>query len=473
MYTFENLYIGGQWVAPKSGQYHEINNPATEHTCARTPFANDDDVVAAIDAASAAFPAWSKTSAAERCEFINAAADRMDHRAHDFADAITTTMGCPKGLAIDIQVKGAIEGLRSFATLAHKIEEVEESEYCSITREAVGVCTLINPWNYPLGQLAGKLGPALAAGCTVFANPAEHTPVQEFLIAEVLDVVGLPPGVFNLITGSGRKLGKTLCGHSKVDMVSLTGSAVAGVKVSEAAAPTIKRVCLELGGKSPFIITEDADLSAAVRYGVEDVMVNSGQTCNALTRMLVPQANYAEAVSIAKAVAEEFVVGDPQDMETTMGPLSSEAQRKTVVAFIEKGIAEGARLVTGGPSRPKGVAKGAYVLPTIFADVDNKMEIAREEIFGPVLCMIPYGDIGEAIEMANDSIYGLSSAVYARNEGDAMAIAHQLRAGQCYIQGAYFNSNAPFGGYKQSGNGREWGTHGLDEYLELKAIIAT
>jgi len=471
MNIYDKLYINGQWVSPLSGEHHEINNPATGQPCARTPFAGEDDVVLAIKSARAAFASWSQTSARERCDFINAAADEMERRIDDFTSVVSQTMGCPAHIARDLQIAGSIDAFRSFAQRAAMMEATEEKDGFLIVKEPVGVCTLINPWNYPLSQLVGKLGPALAAGCTVVVKPAEQTPLQDFLIAEVLDKIGLPAGVFNLISGSGSKLGKVLCGHPDVDMVSFTGSTSAGVKISEAAASTIKRVCLELGGKSPYIITEDADLDAAVRYGVEDVMLNTGQTCNALTRMLVPRSRYDQALEIAKAVAEENIVGDPLSTESTMGPMSSEAQKRTVLGYIEKGIAEGARLLTGGVEMPEGLSSGAYVKPTIFADVNNDMTIAREEIFGPVLCIIPYGDLDEAVEIANDTVFGLSSAVYAQDKNTALRIARRMRSGQCFVQGGYFNMDAPFGGYKQSGNGREWGKEGLAEYVETKAVI--
>jgi len=471
MKIYDKFYINGQWVAPLSGQFHDINNPATNQPCARTPLANENDVKVAIEAARAAFPGWSQSSAKERSNFIHAAADVMERRINEFTSAISETMGCPLHITKDLHVKGSIDAFRSFAKLAYSMEEIQEKDSFIQLREPVGVCTLINPWNYPLSQLVGKLGPALAAGCTVVAKPAEQTPLQDFLIAEILDSIGLPAGVFNLITGSGAKLGKTLCGHPEVDMVSFTGSTAAGVKISQAAAPTIKRVCLELGGKSPYIITEDADIATAVRYGVEDVMLNTGQTCNALTRMLVPQSRYEEILEIATAVAEENVVADPKNSESTMGPMCSEAQKQTVQGYIDKGLAEGARLITGGLEMPDGLSSGAYVRPTIFADVSNEMCIAREEIFGPVLCIIPYIDLENAIEIANDTVFGLSSAVYAKDKKAALKIASHLRAGQCFVQAGYFTTDAPFGGYKQSGNGREWGEEGLAEYVETKAVI--
>ena len=475
MKKHHRLYIDGLWRAPSSKQFAEIVNPATNQICARTPLANEQDVIAAIEAARAAFASWSQTSARQRADFIHAAADEMENRRDDFIAAISQTMGCPLHLTNDLQVQGSIDAFRTFAKMAFLMEEPEEKEGFMLIREAVGVCVLINPWNYPLSQLAGKMGPALAAGCTMVVKPAEQTPLQDFIVAEVFDKIGLPAGVFNLVPGIGADLGPVLCGHPDVDMVSFTGSSAAGVKVSNAAAPGVKRVCLELGGKSPYIITEDADLAVAVRSGVENVMNNSGQTCTALTRMLVPESRYDEAVKMAKMVAEEIVVGDPQDPKTCMGPMSSSRQKNTVINYIEKGAAEGARLVTGGVEMPEGlpdgVKAGAYVRPTIFADVNNDMSIAQEEIFGPVLCMIHYKDIDHAIEIANDTVYGLSSRVSAKDTPSALKIARRIRAGQCYVQGGRFNDEAPFGGYKQSGNGREWGEEGLMEYVELKAIM--
>ncbi len=471
MKVYDKLYINGSWVAPQSDNYAEIVNPASNQVCARTPLANDQDVVAAIEAARAAFPTWSRTSASERAAFINEAADEMEKRRDDFITAISQTMGCPLHLTDALQVKDSVDAFRSFAKLAFLMDEIEEKNGFIILKEAVGVCTLINPWNYPLSQLAGKMGPALAAGCTMVVKPAEQTPLQDFIVAEVFDKIGLPAGVFNLISGIGADLGKILCGHPEVDMVSFTGSTVAGVKISNAAAPSIKRVCLELGGKSPFIITEDADLPVAVRFGVENVMINSGQTCTALTRMLVPQSRYKETLKIATVVAEENVVGDPTNPASTMGPMSSSKQKRTVLSYIEKGISEGARLITGGIEMPDGLKEGAYVRATIFADVSNDMTIAREEIFGPVLCIIPYNDIDHAVAIANDTVYGLSSRVFAKDKSAALKIARQLRAGQCYVQGSSFKNEAPFGGYKQSGIGREWGEEGLMEYVEIKSVI--
>ena len=471
MKIHDTFYINGQWVTPNSSRVHEVYNPATNELCAVTPLANDTDCIEAIEAANRALPGWASTSTRERSDFINAAADEMERRTDDLADAITMTMGCPRQMCPGLQVSGAIAAFRSYAERAAMMDHIDQRNGIQVLKEPVGVCTLINPWNYPLSILMGKTAPALAAGCTMIAKPAEQTPLQDFIVAEVFDKIGLPAGVFNLVTGVGAEMGPVLCGHDGVDMVSFTGSTRAGVQISESAAPTIKRVCLELGGKSPLIITEDADLDSAVRYGIQDVMMNTGQTCSALTRMLVPQSRYEEAISIARAVADENVVGDPLDPQTTMGPLCSESQKETVVGYINQGIQEGARLVMGGSQMPDGLTRGAYLPPTIFADVTNQMSIAREEIFGPVLCMIPFQDVDQAVQLANDSVYGLSSAVFAKDMQHALEIARRIRAGQCYVQGAHFTTEAPFGGYKQSGNGREWGDEGLLEFIELKAVL--
>ena len=472
MKQYDRFYINGEWVKPKGTEIIEVINPATESPCARVPSGNREDVNAAVGVARQAFDGWAQTPAENRAKFMNAAADEMQRRTDDLIDAHVITMGCPRHLVAALHVDAPIEGMRYYANLAGQMEEVEEKGSVLVVKEPIGVCALINPWNYPLHQLIGKLAPALAAGCTIIAKPAGQTPLQDFIMAQIFETAGLPAGVFNLVSGPGSVIGPIMSSHPDVDMVSFTGSTYAGIKVAEAAAPTVKRVCQELGGKSPYIITADADLEAAVRYGVEDVMLNSGQTCNALTRMFLPQSRYEEAVNIARKTAEENIVGDPNDSSVTMGPMASASQKQTVLKYIKTGIAEGARLVTGGMDMPSGLQAGAYVQPTIFADVSNEMVIAREEIFGPVLCMIVYDDIEAAIEMANDTVFGLASAVFARDKAAALKIARRIRAGQCYIQGSYFNLEAPFGGFKQSGNGREWGDHAMHEYIETKAVIA-
>jgi len=470
--NLDKFYIGGKWVKPTSKQSLEVLNPATNTPCLSMACANVADVEAAIKAAREAFPAWAKSSADKRSEYLMAIADEMDARIEDLIDAHTMCMGIPRSQALDYQIAAPIEAMRYYAGLCHHVDDITEHGSVTVMQEPIGVCVLINPWNYPLMQMVGKVAPALAAGCTVIAKPAEQTPLPDFIMAEIFDKVGLPKGVFNLIMGTGAEIGEPLCSHPDVDMVSFTGSTTAGIKVAQAAAPSVKRVCQELGGKSPLIITKDADLDAAVTFGVENVILMGGQTCDALSRMYVPAKLYDKAVAIAKSVAEAQIVGDPLQAETTIGPLASAAHRKRVLDYIKLGIKEGATLITGGTERPEGCPKGAYVQPTIFADVTQNMRIAREEIFGPVLCILKYNKLEEAIEMANDSDFGLSSGVYAKNKAAALKIAKQMQSGQCYIQGGTFSIHAPFGGYKQSGNGREWAEDGLHEYLETKAIIS-
>ena len=471
MTIYNKLYIGGRWVSAESQQTIDVVNPANGDLVASVPAAGEKEVDAAVSAAKQAFPAWSATSASERASVIHKICDVMEARKSELNDAIVSTMGCPVAFVDDIQVQGAIDSLRSFAALAPQVEQQTQHDTFITVHEAIGVCVLINPWNYPLSQLVGKLGPALAAGCTVVLKPAEQTPLQDLILADIVHECDVPAGVVNVVTGIGSDIGHALCSHPSVDMVSFTGSTQAGIKVAQAAAPTVKRVCQELGGKSPYIIAPGADLEAAVKYGVEDIMINSGQTCSALTRMLVPKADLPEIEQLAIARANEWLPGDPQHPDTMMGPLSSKTQQGRVLSYIETGISEGATLLCGGTSLPEALAKGAYVMPTIFSNVTPDMAVAREEIFGPVLCIMPYETLDDAIAMANDTVYGLSSAVYAKSKEEALSIAMKLKAGQCLIQSAYFNTDAPFGGYKQSGNGREWGAEGLHEYTETKAII--
>jgi aldehyde dehydrogenase (NAD+) len=470
MRKYHNIYINGQWVKPNGSDTNNVLNPATGEVVATVPYGDATDVDNAVKAARAAFTAWANTSSEERAEYLRAISSEMQKRSADFQLTMVEELGIPVSLADDYQVSGPIKACAGFAKRCAQMDQVEEINNSLVIKEAVGVCAFINPWNYPLSQMIGKVAPALAAGCTMVVKAASQTPSHAFILAEAIDAVGLPAGVFNLIHGSGRVIGEKMCSHPDVDMVSFTGSTGAGIKIAEAAAPTVKRVCQELGGKSAFIITDDANLTDAIAYGVEDVMTNTGQTCTALTRMLLPACRYEEAIKIAKDYTEDLKVGDPTASESYIGPLSSEAQRKAVLKYINKGIEEGARLVTGGTEMPDGVSKGAYVRPTIFADVDNNMVIAREEIFGPVLVMIPYRDIDEAVAIANDTIFGLSSAVYAKDTQSAIVIARRLRAGQCYINGGDFNYDAPFGGYKQSGNGREWGNEGMAEFIEIKSL---
>ncbi len=470
MRNYNKIYISGQWVTPNGNGSDEVINPATEKAVASVPYGDAVDVDNAVKAARNAFADWSNTPAEIRAEYLCNIAEEIQNRSTDLEQTMVEELGIPIVLADDYQVSGPIGACRGFADRCKIMDEEAQINNSLVLKEAVGVCAFINPWNYPLSQMIGKVAPALAAGCTMVVKAASQTPSHAFILAEIMDAVGLPAGVFNLVHGAGRVIGESMSSHPDVDMVSFTGSTYAGVKIAQAAAPTVKRVCQELGGKSAIIITDDADLQEAVEYSVHDVMANTGQTCTALTRMLVPESCYDEAIKIAKTYTESLVVGDPADPESYIGPMSSRDQQQTVLGYIEKGIAEGARLITGGTDMPEGLTKGAYVRPTIFADVNNQMTIAQEEIFGPVSVMIPYKDIDEAIAIANDSVYGLSSGVYAKNAKSALPIARRLRAGQCYVNGGGFNYDAPFGGYKQSGNGREWGDEGMSEFIEIKSI---
>ncbi|MGE8065306.1 aldehyde dehydrogenase family protein [Pseudomonas sp. NPDC089569] len=469
MLDYKSLFIDGRWQAPFGQGIAEVINPATEEVAGRVPLGDERDVENAVAAARKAFGPWSRTPSSVRAGYIRALAEQLRARADEMAAVITTELGMPVQWSRSVQVDGPIIGLEQYVELAGVMDEVREVGNSLVVREAVGVCAFINPWNYPLHQLIGKLAPALAAGCTVVVKPSQETPLHAFLLAQMIEAIGLPAGVFNLVSGPGSKVGEALAKHPDVDMVSFTGSTGAGVRVAQAAAPSVKRVCLELGGKSPLLIAEDADLDAAVRYGVQDVMINSGQTCTALTRMLLPASRYAEACEIALQETLSLRMGDPLDPQSFLGPMCSAGQRRTVQDYIRLGVSEGARLLCGGDTAAD-FERGYYVRPTLFADVDNRMRIAQEEIFGPVLCLIPYADEAQAIQIANDSPFGLSSGVWAGNRERALQLGRQLRAGQCFLNGAAFNYQAPFGGYKQSGNGREWGEEGLNEFVEVKAI---
>jgi aldehyde dehydrogenase (NAD+) len=470
MRTYDKFYINGQWINPIGQGTSDVINPATGEISARVPVGNAGDVDAAVAAAKEAFKTWSQTSAAEREGFLRKLAAEAEKRNADLTLTIIDELGMPIQNAAAYQVDPLKIICESFAGKAKQMEDEEKVGNSVVTKEPIGVCAMINPWNYPIWQMIGKVAPAIAAGCTMIVKAASQTPSHLFIFAEMCEAVGLPAGVFNIVHGSGREIGPRLSSHPDVDLVSFTGSTSAGVQVSNVAAPTVKRVCLELGGKSPFIITEEADLDAAIDFGINDIMVNTGQTCNALTRMVIHDSVYDAAVELAKAKTEALVVGDPNDPNVFVGPMSSEGQKQTVIDYINKGVAEGARLVTGGTHIPEGLTKGNYVTPTVFADVTNDMTIAQEEIFGPVLSMIRYSTIDEAIEIANDTPYGLASAVWAGDQDKAAAIAKKIKAGQCSINGGEPNHEAPFGGYKESGNGREFGDAGLHEYCEIKAM---
>jgi aldehyde dehydrogenase (NAD+) len=470
MRTYDKFYINGQWVEPIGKGTSDVINPANGEISARVPYGNAEDVNAAVTAARNAFDAWSRTSAAERADFLRKIAVEGEKRNADLTQTIIDELGMPIKNAAEFQVDALAIICESFAEKASEMEEHKEVGNSSIVKEPIGVCSMINPWNYPVWQMIGKVAPALAAGCTMVVKAASQTPSHLFIFAEICDAAGLPAGVFNMVHGSGREIGAALSSHPEVDMVTFTGSTAAGIQVSKSAAPTVKRVCLELGGKSPFIITEEADLDAAINFGISDVMVNTGQTCNALTRMVIHESRYDEAVELAKTYAEALVVGDPNDPDVFVGPMSSAGQKQSVLDCINQAVSDGARLVTGGTDMPAGLSTGNYVLPTVFADVTNDMSIAQEEVFGPVLVMIKYSTIDQAVDIANDTPYGLAAAVWAGDKDKATTIARRVQAGQVAINGGEANHEAPFGGYKESGNGREFGTEGLHEYCELKAM---
>ncbi|MGI8609165.1 MAG: aldehyde dehydrogenase family protein [Candidatus Dormibacteria bacterium] len=470
MQNRDRLFIDGQWVEPHGKGKLEVTNSATEEVIATIPEGDAADADRAVKAAAAAFAGWSQLSPQERGQFLNKIKDGLQARTADLTAVIAAEVGMPVGLSPAYQLFTPPFAFGYYAGLTESFKFEEEVGNSVVMREPIGVVVAITPWNYPLHQIALKVAPALAAGCTVVLKPSEVAPLNAFVLAEVIEEAGLPAGVFNLVTGVGPVVGEALASHPQVDMVSFTGSTRAGKRVSELAAETIKRVTLELGGKSANIILEDADLSAAVKRGVEQVMVNSGQSCNAWTRMLVPRSKVDEVERLAQAAAEGTPVGDPNDAGSFVGPLVSKAQHDRVRGYIEKGVAEGARVLTGGAEAPEGHEQGYYVRPTIFAGVRRDMTIAQEEIFGPVIAIIPYDTEDEAIDIANDSVYGLAGAVWSGDPEHAKAVARRIRTGQVDINGGGFNVVAPFGGYKQSGNGREAGTFGFEEYLETKSL---
>jgi aldehyde dehydrogenase (NAD+) len=439
------LFIGGEWVDPAGTDVIEVINPATEAVLATVPAGTAADVDQAVAAAKAAFPGWSATTPGERSGYLSAVAKQLTDRAEDIATLISAEMGSPIGFSTAVQVGLPIAVASSYAELANSFDFEEEIGNSLVVREPIGVVGAITPWNYPLHQVVAKVAAALAAGCTVVLKPSEVAPLAAYALAEAIEDAGVPAGVFNLVTGTGVDVGEPLVSHPDVDMISFTGSTRAGRRVSELAAGTIKKVSLELGGKSANVILADA-------------------------RMLVPADKHDEIVKLAVEVAAKYTVGDPRDSSTRIGPMVSEAQRDRVRSYIEKGIEEGATLATGGPTAPDGLDTGYYIRPTVFANVRPDSTIAQEEIFGPVLSVIPYRDVEEAVEIANNTIYGLAGAVFAGDEAGALAVAKRLRTGQVTVNGGNFNPVAPFGGYRQSGNGRELGKYGLEEFLEVKSI---
>ncbi|MFD7262346.1 aldehyde dehydrogenase family protein [Streptomyces sp. NPDC059874] len=462
-------YIGGEWVEPAGRGSIDVIDPTTEEVIARVPDGNATDVDRAVAAARLAFATWSAVPVADRARRLQAVADGLAARAEEIAVLVSQEVGMPLAQSRMIQAGLPALDFGSMPGLLRAYDFEEEIGNSLVVREPIGVVGAITPWNYPLHQIAGKVAPALAAGCTVVLKPSEVAPLTAYLLAEVIEQAGLPAGVFNVVTGTGPVVGEAIAAHPGVDMVSFTGSTTAGRRVSEVAARTVKRVSLELGGKSASIILDDADLRTAVVHGVGKCFVNSGQTCVAPTRMLVPRDRLAEAETIAAAATAAYTLGDPFDEDTTLGPVVSQAQLARVRGYIETGIAEGAKLVAGGP-HPLPLEDGYFIRPTVFSEVTPDMTIAREEIFGPVLAILPYDDEDEAVRIANDTVYGLSGAVWSADPARATDLARRLRTGQVDINGAAFNPVAPFGGYKQSGNGRELGRHGLEEFLETKAI---
>jgi aldehyde dehydrogenase (NAD+) len=466
----DKLYIGGAWVSSTGKDVIEVVNSTTEEVIGTIPAGTPEDVDRAARCAADAFAEWSATPREERSKTLERVQEALSARTTEIATLISQEVGMPFTLSNLIQVGLPVMSFAAAAQLATEFPFEEEVGNSLIVREPVGVVGAITPWNYPLHQIAAKVAPALAAGCTVVLKPSEVAPLNAFILAEILDDIGLPPGVFNLVTGVGPIVGEAIASHPLVDMVSFTGSTRAGKRVMQLAAEGVKRVALELGGKSPNVILEDADLSAAVPAGVAACYINSGQTCSALTRMLVPRSRLAEVEALAVETAETYKPGDPFEGDTRLGPLVSSTQLERVRGYINKGVDEGATLLTGGAELPDGLDKGYFVRPTVFSNVTRDMTIAQEEIFGPVLSIIPYDTEEEAVDIANDTVYGLAGGVWAGDKAHAERVARRLRSGQVEVNGGGFNPLAPFGGYKQSGIGRELGKYGLEEYLEVKAL---
>jgi len=464
------FFIGGEWVSPATDATLDVINPATEQPFATIALGAQADVDSAVAAASAAFEGFAATSREDRIALLGRIVEGYMARAGDLAAAVSTEMGAPAGLAAAAQVPA---GLGHFAVALETLKGFEFEEQVgtsTVVSEPIGVCALITPWNWPLNQIGAKVAPALAAGCTMVLKPSEIAPISAVIVAEILAEAGVPAGVFNLVQGDGPTVGAALSAHPDVQMVSFTGSTRAGIEVARNAAPTVKRVSQELGGKSANIVLDDADLEAVIARDIAGMYVNSGQSCDAGSRMLVPAARMDEAIEIARRVAESVPVGAPDAEGTRLGPVVSQAQFDKIQGLLERGIEEGATLVTGGPGRPEGLETGYYVKPTVFANVTNDMTIARDEIFGPVISLIGYADEDEAVSIANDTTYGLGGYVSSGDPERARAIARRIRTGMVHINGAPLMFDVPFGGYKQSGNGREFGGHGLREFLETKTI---
>lgn len=470
MNSYDKFYINGQWVAPKGTDKLQVIDPSTEEVCGEVPSGNDEDVNDAIAAAKTAFETWGQSSAQERSDLIKKLSELVTANMQKIGELCALELGTPLKTSIAVHGGMGVGVVSSYIEVPFEMEKEEQLGNSIVIKEPIGVCAFITPWNFPLHQIVAKVMPALAAGCTMVLKPSSDTPLTAYFFAELMHEAGFPAGVFNLVTGPGRTVGETMCTHPDVDMISLTGSTEAGQRVGQLGAQTVKRVCLELGGKSASVVLDDADVAKAAATAGGSICMNSGQVCAALSRLIVPRDRQDEAVAAAKAAAESVKVGGAFEEGAVMGPVASKSQLDTVVGYIQKGIDEGATLVTGGTTPPEGRNTGYFVQPTVFSDVRNDMAIAQEEIFGPVLAIIPYDTEEEAIEIANDSIFGLSGAVWSGDAERAKRVAKRIRTGQVSINGGSFNIAAPFGGYKQSGNGRELGPHGLTEFVELKSM---
>ena len=470
MITHDKLYINGQWVAPNSKDTIKVIDPSTEEICGEVPSGDNDDINAAIAAAKEAFKTWGQSSAADRSALIKKLAEKVTANMAKIGELCALELGTPLQTSIAVHGGMGVGVVSSYVDVPFEMEKEEQLANSVIVKEPIGVCAFITPWNFPLHQIVAKVMPALAAECTMVLKPSSDTPLTAYYFTELIEECGFPAGVFNLVTGPGRTIGETMCTHPDVDMVSLTGSTEAGQRVGQLAAQSVKRVGLELGGKSASVVLDDADVAKAAGAAGGGICMNSGQVCAALSRLIVPRAMQDEAVSAAKAAVEAAKVGGAFEEGVTMGPVSSKAQLDTVNNYIQQGIDEGATLVTGGTTPPEGRNTGYFVQPTVFSDVRNDMVIAQEEIFGPVLAILPYDTEQEAIDIANDSIFGLSGAVWSGDPDRAKRVAKSIRTGQVSVNGGGFNVNAPFGGYKQSGNGRELGPHALAEFVEIKSM---